>query len=135
MMWTTRCALACRFLFAASVLACGDDPETIRPVAVDLQGLSASADRITASWVVDFECSEVRADNVRDLPASGQAEWTSDQPERRIELPTIREEAALIVVYVEDAAARLLQTGCTKVVFENVESPDLEPIRLMDVNE
>jgi len=112
--------------------ACGE-PAAFRPVEVDLQGVSAEAERVVALWFAGEarECTEFRGRDPTELASDLQDEWTAGTAERELRIGRTGSEAAAILFFTEDADGNVLQCACRKIRYADVERPDLV-VRLED---
>jgi hypothetical protein len=112
---------------ALVLLSCGEDVR-LRPLVLDVQGLSSRAERLVVMLFPGTEeqtCVGLDLSNVNALSAPFMAEWVRAQGgERRFEFPSIEERAVTIVAYSEDAQGMPIQLGCTQIDFVDIESPE-----------
>src|SRR5262245_23052916 len=106
------------WLALALLCACGEDVR-LRPLVLDVQGLSGRAERLVILLFpasTGQTCADVDLENVRSLDALFSAEWTrsTEGNERHFELPIIDERNVTIIAYSEDVQGMPIQFGCTQ---------------------
>lgn len=112
----------------AVLFACGGDVR-LRPLALDVQGLSGRAERLVLLIFPESSgqtCSGVDLATVPGLEAPLRAEWTRsiDGDQRKFELPPIEERSITVIAYSEDAQGMPIQFGCTQIDYADIESPE-----------
>ena len=117
-----------RALALAFLVACGGDVR-LRPLALDVQGLSGRAERLVLLIYPASSgqsCTGVDLSTVQSLVAPFSAVWTRsiDGDQRKFELPSIEERSITVIAYSEDAQGMPIQFGCTQIDYADIESPE-----------
>jgi hypothetical protein len=114
-------------LALCALLACAHcgDREVFRPLTLDIQNISATASTLVVKAFTDPElgCAAYTLLTVQSENTSHEARWVrADGADRRVELPPIEEERAVLVVYTEDSAGVAIQLACAEVEYGDLEN-------------
>ncbi len=104
-----------------ALCACGS--EILRPLEVDVLGLSARAEIFVIKVVVGsgLTCDQVSRESVQSVETPYVSRWVrSEGQPRRANLPTIEDEAVTILAHSEDANGATLQFVCRELSFEEI---------------
>lgn len=112
----------------ALLCACGGDVR-LRPLALDVQGLSGRAERLVVLLFPASSgqtCAGVDLETVRSLEAPISVVWTRsvDGDMRKFELPAVEERSLTVIAYSEDAQGMPIQFGCAQIDYADIESPE-----------
>ncbi len=129
---------ALRGLAAAAVImmasglglgGCGEDP-ALRPMSVDVQGLSALAERLVVVFVTGDDaplCTQVSLDNVTTYIGEVELVWErASNADRFLEAGNFETDQLTVLAYTEDAGGAVIQVGCRQVDYLDIESPEVE---------
>lgn len=108
-------------LAGLALAACGT--EILRPLAIDVLGLSARAESFVLKIVPgdQLPCASVGIGSVGALEAPYQSRWVrSENQPRRANLPTLEVEVLTVIAYSEDAAGTTIQYACRQLSFEDI---------------
>lgn len=124
--YTRRVRGAVWILFLLA-LGCGDTL-ALRPVEIDLVGLSAQADQLTLLIAPPEDvgpCPQLDAARALAIPATRSWVWRrADDAPRTVTLEGLEEEALAFVAVAEDADGRLIQLACADWTFAELERPE-----------
>lgn len=108
-------------LAAAALIACGS--EALRPLAIDVLGLSARAETFVLKVVPDgtLACATVGPGTVKAVEAPYETRWvrSEDQP-RRASFPALEVERITVVAHSEDSTGAVIQYACQELSFEDI---------------
>lgn len=108
-------------LAAWLLVACGS--EILRPLEIDVLGLSARAEVFVLKVVPggQIDCASVSLDSVRGIEAELVTRWVrSEGQARSAELPVVEEGAVTVIAHAEDAGGAVIQYACQRLSFEDI---------------
>lgn len=108
-------------LAALVVAACGS--EALRPLAIDVVGLSARAETFVLKLVPEgaLTCATVGPSSVQAVEATYETRWRrAEDQARRASFPALEVERVTVVAYSEDGAGNVLQFACQELSFEDI---------------
>ena len=113
-----------------TLAACGDETR-LRPLSLDIQGLSSRASLMVIQLVPGSDapaCATVNAMNVNGLDAPIRLVWvrTDESEKMPLAAPDVETENLTVIVHAEDAAGAVIQLGCREVNYLDLESPEVE---------
>ena len=131
---TTAMAVAVALFTGAG---CGEDV-LLRPLVVDVRGISALAERLVVGFIPGDsapQCTQVTLETVADLNAPVRLVWErSADDNRMLETGGFDSENVTVIAHTEDDVGGVIQVGCLEVEYSDIESPEvlliLSPVML-----
>jgi len=121
--------MSAAFVAVLSTAGCGEEA-LLRPMIVEVQGVSSQAERLVVKLASDASrpsCGQMDASAAQSLENALELVWLrSSGDERRLSAPTIDSENVTVIAYTEDTNGTLIQLGCLEVDYLDIESPEIE---------